>query len=99
MMSVCIEVLWFFFFSSRRRHTSCAFVTGVQACALPICLTHTAHGMGVGALLPYVMRFNLPMRTEVFAELADILGVRDPDAGQHENAQRDRKSTRLNSSH
>src|SRR3546814_8837549 len=27
----------FFFFSSRRRHTSCALVTGVQTCALPIC--------------------------------------------------------------
>src|SRR3546814_4551354 len=26
----------FFFFSSRRRHTSCALVTGVQTCALPI---------------------------------------------------------------
>src|SRR3546814_12368181 len=26
-----------FFFSSRRRHTSCALVTGVQTCALPIC--------------------------------------------------------------
>src|SRR3546814_4441178 len=28
----------FFCFSSRRRHTSCALVTGVQTCALPICL-------------------------------------------------------------
>src|SRR3546814_10519362 len=28
---------WFvFFFSSRRRHTRCALVTGVQTCALPI---------------------------------------------------------------
>src|SRR3546814_14574060 len=27
-----------FFFSSRRRHTSCALVTGVQTCALPICV-------------------------------------------------------------
>src|SRR3546814_7717203 len=27
------------FFSSRRRHTSCALVTGVQTCALPICRT------------------------------------------------------------
>src|SRR3546814_8130406 len=27
-----------FFFSSRRRHTRCALVTGVQTCALPICL-------------------------------------------------------------
>src|SRR3546814_15334979 len=26
----------FFFFSSRRRHTRCALVTGVQTCALPI---------------------------------------------------------------
>src|SRR3546814_1989590 len=29
----------FFFFSSRRRHTRCALVTGVQTCALPICPT------------------------------------------------------------
>src|SRR3546814_21037715 len=28
--------LLFFFFSSRRRHTRCALVTGVQTCALPI---------------------------------------------------------------
>src|SRR3546814_3832322 len=27
-----------FFFSSRRRHTSCALVTGVQTCSLPISL-------------------------------------------------------------
>src|SRR3546814_10016639 len=33
------EVVWLslgVFFSSRRRHTSCALVTGVQTCALPI---------------------------------------------------------------
>src|SRR3546814_6550612 len=29
------SLLWFFF-SSRRRHTRCALVTGVQTCALPI---------------------------------------------------------------
>src|SRR3546814_5382566 len=28
--------LFCFFFSSRRRHTRCALVTGVQTCALPI---------------------------------------------------------------
>src|SRR3546814_12915445 len=28
--------MWSFFFSSRRRHTRCALVTGVQTCALPI---------------------------------------------------------------
>src|SRR3546814_2393338 len=29
-------MLFSFFFSSRRRHTRCALVTGVQTCALPI---------------------------------------------------------------
>src|SRR5881409_4454165 len=29
-------MIWFFFFSSRRRHTRCETVTGVQTCALPI---------------------------------------------------------------
>src|SRR3546814_1521631 len=44
---VCLGSIWvyiiiagsdfdFFFFSSRRRHTRCALVTGVQTCALPI---------------------------------------------------------------
>src|SRR3546814_13857789 len=31
----------FFFFSSRRRHTRCALVTGVQTCALPICVARS----------------------------------------------------------
>src|SRR3546814_1916852 len=29
-------MVWIVFFSSRRRHTRCALVTGVQTCALPI---------------------------------------------------------------
>src|SRR3546814_1108191 len=35
-------MLWsfMFFFSSRRRHTRCALVTGVQTCALPILKRH-----------------------------------------------------------
>src|SRR3546814_7544968 len=31
-----VNSCYMFFFSSRRRHTSCALVTGVQTCALPI---------------------------------------------------------------
>src|SRR3546814_6123389 len=31
-----ISVVYLFVFSSRRRHTRCALVTGVQTCALPI---------------------------------------------------------------
>src|SRR3546814_10261672 len=38
MLSVSV----LFFFSSRRRHTRCALVTGVQTCALPISVIHTA---------------------------------------------------------
>src|SRR3546814_609959 len=34
----------YFFFSSRRRHTRCALVTGVQTCALPIFIAHIDHG-------------------------------------------------------
>src|SRR3546814_4882348 len=38
VLCVCLTcVVAFFFFSSRRRHTRCALVTGVQTCALPIC--------------------------------------------------------------
>src|SRR3546814_819790 len=35
----CLTIMTFFcfyFFASRRRHTRCALVTGVQTCALPI---------------------------------------------------------------
>src|SRR3546814_6638054 len=35
LLVVCVFI-WFFFFASRRRHTRCALVTGVQTCALPI---------------------------------------------------------------
>src|SRR3546814_2837380 len=36
-------ILVLFFFSSRRRHTRCALVTGVQTCALPISQARKAH--------------------------------------------------------
>src|SRR3546814_5248644 len=41
-MDICLWILdcCDFFFSSRRRHTRCALVTGVQTCALPILKTH-----------------------------------------------------------
>src|SRR3546814_14170076 len=47
-----------FFFSSRRRHTRCALVTGVQTCALPI-YTFTGIRQSVSAKInlwinPYV---------------------------------------------
>src|SRR3546814_7971642 len=41
-MRVVVREYWLFFFSSRRRHTRCALVTGVQTCALPIYRTAAA---------------------------------------------------------
>src|SRR3546814_3510972 len=35
-LSVILRWMLVFFFSSRRRHTRCSLVTGVQTCALPI---------------------------------------------------------------
>src|SRR3546814_5445408 len=46
LISVC---LFTFFFSSRRRHTSCALVTVVQTCALPISIV-TVRGEAEGCL-------------------------------------------------
>src|SRR3546814_1632146 len=37
------EITLSFFFSSRRRHTRCALVTGVQTCALPILVADAPH--------------------------------------------------------
>jgi alcohol dehydrogenase class IV len=55
-------------------------------------LTHTPHGLGVGALLPYVMRYNLPARVEEFAEIGEILGVAErgasPEARAHAGIRR-----------
>src|SRR3546814_1882847 len=46
MISVLICKVGFFFFSSRRRHTRCALVTGVQTCALPSMQREGANGAG-----------------------------------------------------
>src|SRR3546814_4985151 len=51
------RVLLVFFFSSRRRHTRCALVTGVQTCALPISGLLAVKGMTsalYGKLAPYL---------------------------------------------
>src|SRR3546814_4146110 len=42
---MCEQIALNFFFSSRRRHTRCALVTGVQTCALPISVIPEGVGM------------------------------------------------------
>src|SRR3546814_1703724 len=44
--AVCLRIALIFFFSSRRRHTRCALVTGVQTCALPISLQRSKTALG-----------------------------------------------------
>src|SRR3546814_7327907 len=46
-----------FFFSSRRRHTRCALVTGVQTCALPI-LRNRFRRIEQGGVLSDHLRFR-----------------------------------------
>src|SRR3546814_9683536 len=41
------EVVSVFFVSSRRRHTRCALVTGVQTCALPISMAQNKESAGL----------------------------------------------------
>src|SRR3546814_10722740 len=51
-----------FFFSSRRRHTRCALVTGVQTCALPIFQLGDADELPQDARLTFSMRAQTPAR-------------------------------------
>src|SRR3546814_10562476 len=51
VVRVCL-VFYVFFFSSRRRHTRCALVTGVQTCALPISAWASDRSMASGDHLP-----------------------------------------------
>src|SRR3546814_8902053 len=53
---MCVFVL--FFFSSRRRHTRCALVTGVQTCALPIYTVTLQLALDEGLL--WKLQQNLP---------------------------------------
>src|SRR3546814_5732845 len=92
------------FFSSRRRHTRCALVTGVQTCALPISGRNEAQVMH--ALESYNAAVHVGTADGATAEAAregtSVYG-RTREAAGYDFAERagklDRKSTRLNSSH
>src|SRR3546814_633047 len=77
ILFVCVIVC--FFFSSRRRHTRCALVTGVQTCALPICVTcgsdeKCAAALDIGAA--HAINYN----SEDFVErVLEITGGRGVD--------------------
>src|SRR3546814_19469323 len=58
-----------FFFSSRRRHTRCALVTGVQTCALPIWPGERRLGIDDPALL--ADRREVPQESAPFGEMRE----------------------------
>src|SRR3546814_4643473 len=110
---MCLYV--FFFFSSRRRHTSCALVTGVQTCALPIYRSLLAKARPIHRmmaeedhqlvqLIPSFLVFE-DDRVLSFRRTRKTPEQRLHDSssivfGGHLQAEdKDRKSTRLNSSH
>src|SRR3546814_5263653 len=72
-------VLLLLFFSSRRRHTRCALVTGVQTCALPIRVLGGHHG--VGGADPAVHDARRALGRDAPAGAAGALGRRRPAAG------------------
>src|SRR3546814_3218131 len=81
-----------FFFSSRRRHTICALVTGVQTCALPIYLMRDYIGgrrgrqakpllllMVTAALVVFLSRYLLEGDVLGKALQADTIGARSEE--------------------
>src|SRR3546814_2950570 len=63
---MCVCTFLIFFFSSRRRHTRCALVTGVQTCALPIYYRVTNRG-GKG-----VKTINVTDKTGKLVAIKDV---------------------------
>src|SRR3546814_3389197 len=83
----CVR-FYVFFFSSRRRHTRCALVTGVQTCALPIYLDlwqeQVAAVGGDAGLAEQMARFV----TQMSAGLGAATAWADPDGARAADAQR-----------
>ena len=64
-------------------------VAAVHALEYPVGgATHCSHGAGNGLLLPFVMRFNLPVRTVEMARIAELLGEDIGGLNQHAAAER-----------
>src|SRR3546814_3217035 len=103
MCDVCFGgSVFVFFFSSRRRHTRCALVTGVQTCALPIYLGAYISRNRIDMDIREAMAEADLMTLDAFCEVVDRY-FEGPDweakPVPSQSIPADRKSTRLNSSH
>src|SRR3546814_998327 len=69
-----MDVFLYFFCASRRRHTRCALVTGVQTCALPILLVKTQgyHWNVVGPLFVSLHRLTEEQYQNLFEAVDDL---------------------------
>src|SRR3546814_34052 len=89
MFGCCSSV---FFFSSRRRHTRCALVTGVQTCALPINWSYEMimfKKMGVSVLIPALLLSAGPLAAQtvvIDAQAAPGMDVVASPKGSREKA-------------
>src|SRR3546814_6140159 len=61
----------FLFFSSKRRHTSCALVTGVQTCALPILEELRKLSFGING---YFFVYDRQGRSLMHARQSELVG-------------------------
>src|SRR3546814_3418800 len=110
---VDLYVVLILFSSSRRRHTRCALVTGVQTCALPIwalvCTASLDLGVDWGDI-DLVVQMGAPKGSSRLLQRIGRANHRldEPSRGRIVPGNRfeylearaaDRKSTRLNSSH
>src|SRR3546814_8502672 len=94
--------MFIFFFSSRRRHTRCALVTGVQTCALPISTPEldrmkrlVADGMCQGALGFSTGLFYAP---QSFSKTNEVIAIAREAAirgGIYDSHQRDESSSTI----
>src|SRR3546814_8426936 len=73
-----------FFFSSRRRHTRCALVTGVQTCALPILPAGLAetHAMDVVPAVPGLFEIDPVKRPAWLGDIPERCAASPDDLGR-----------------
>src|SRR3546814_16453439 len=89
---ISMYVYWFFV-SSRRRHTRCALVTGVQTCALPISRSVECHRKG-GSDVPFQFlaqflkhcRVSIALQRDEHADLAEAVSRSFLNVGEYQAA-------------
>src|SRR3546814_10729708 len=90
------RLCWLVVLSSRRRHTRCALVTGVQTCALPICgvVELWTNGSADLAIIVFVASIVVPMLKFLSLGMLLVSSQRGSDWARPQRAQIGRASCR-----